>query len=108
MKEIIFEDVKVGPAIKSVPIPTPQQDEILVKVICSLFKPIDFMMISGAFKGPYLMGVEASGIIEKVGPGVKPDIIGKKVLVYSSIIPLWLGCYKGVWAQYLVTKFNEV
>lgn len=69
------------------PIPQPKQNEVLVKIkaagICGSDIPRTFT--TGAYHYPLVLGHEFAGVIEKVGEGVAPSNIGKKVAIFPLI-----------------------
>lgn len=65
-----------------VPIPTLRKGEILIKVAASAINPLDWKVILGIFplRKSGLVGVDASGTVEKIAEGTKTDLkVGDKV-----------------------------
>ncbi|XVF32121.1 hypothetical protein REPUB_Repub17cG0054700 [Reevesia pubescens] len=69
-----------------VPISTPKQDEVLLKLEATSLNPIDWKMQKGMLrpilprKFPYIPGTDVAGEVVKVGPGVKNYKAGDKVV----------------------------
>lgn len=74
-----------GLTLRHVPVPTPGPGQALVRIAYVGMNPIDAMARSGAIDflpivWPFTPGIEKSGIVAAVGPGVDPSWIGKRVL----------------------------
>ncbi|XWS76046.1 hypothetical protein CRYUN_Cryun01aG0143700 [Craigia yunnanensis] len=73
-----------------VPIPTPKQDEVLLKPEATSLNPVDWKMQKGMLrpflprKFPYIPGTDVAGEVIKVGPGVKNYKPGDKVVALLS------------------------
>ncbi|EOX93814.1 Oxidoreductase, zinc-binding dehydrogenase family protein [Theobroma cacao] len=73
-----------------VPIPTPKQDEVLLKLEATSLNPVDWKMQKGLLrpflprKFPYIPGTDVAGEVIKVGPGVKNYNAGDKVVAMLS------------------------
>lgn len=63
--------------VRDIPIPAIADDEVLVKVVAAAVNPLDNMIVRGEvklivpYRFPLVMGNELSGVVEKVGSGVK-------------------------------------
>jgi NADPH:quinone reductase-like Zn-dependent oxidoreductase len=72
------------------PEPVPGPGEVLVKVAASSVNPFDFKVRSGAMKDfipltfPAVLGIDVSGTVESVGPGVTTLAPGDKVFAIAS------------------------
>jgi NADPH:quinone reductase-like Zn-dependent oxidoreductase len=70
--------------------PVPGPGEVLVKVAASSVNPFDFKVRSGAMKDfipltfPAVLGIDVSGTVESVGPGVTTFAPGDKVFAIAS------------------------
>lgn len=77
------KEIKVS--VNDVPVPEPQNGEVLIRVKAAGVNPLDILQISGGvrliqnYKMPLTLGNECSGIIEKVGNGVNGFSVGDKV-----------------------------
>jgi NADPH:quinone reductase-like Zn-dependent oxidoreductase len=70
--------------------PVPGPGEVLVKVAASSVNPFDFKVRAGAMKDfipltfPAILGIDVSGTVESVGPGVTTFAPGDKVFAVGS------------------------
>jgi NADPH:quinone reductase-like Zn-dependent oxidoreductase len=66
-------------------IPQPQEGQVLIKVSASGVNPTDWKLRAGMYKQfmpvdfPWIPGVEGSGIVEAIGPGVSQFKPGQPV-----------------------------
>ncbi len=90
-------------AIREQPIPTPQADQVLIKVAAIGINYAEVLMRRGLYPVkeslPYVPGFEAAGIIEKMGAEVKHLSIGQRV---ALLIPL------GAYQEYICTNMAQV
>ena len=95
-----------GPAALRVerrPVPTPGEDEVLVKVDASPINPSDLAVLRGRYgfrpEPPFVPGGEGAGTVVAVGPGAMGRYFeGRRVAC------LWDGQRDGAWAQYMVAS----
>jgi NADPH:quinone reductase-like Zn-dependent oxidoreductase len=72
------------------PDPVPGEWEVLVRVVASSVNPFDIKLRSGSLKEfipldfPAILGLDVSGTVESVGPGVKTFELGDKVFAHAS------------------------
>jgi NADPH:quinone reductase-like Zn-dependent oxidoreductase len=72
------------------PDPVPGVGEVLVRVAASSVNPFDFKIRSGSLKDffsltfPAILGLDVSGTVESVGPGVTTFARGDKVFAHAS------------------------
>ncbi len=97
--------VLVGPsnlAVQHVPIPEPGIDEVLIKIdvmcICNGSDP-EIYHGHEAYAMPMIFGHEASGVIEKAGPGVVDFQVGQRVCWW---------CTMGAFAEYTTVAPDRV
>jgi NADPH:quinone reductase-like Zn-dependent oxidoreductase len=70
--------------------PVPGPGQVLVKVTASSVNPFDFKVRSGAMKDfipltfPAVLGIDVSGVVESVGPGVTTFTPGDNVFAIAS------------------------
>jgi NADPH:quinone reductase-like Zn-dependent oxidoreductase len=70
--------------------PVPGPGQVLVKVAASSVNPFDFKVRSGAMKDfipltfPAVLGIDVSGVVESVGPGVTTFTPGDNVFAIAS------------------------
>src|SRR4029077_14753316 len=100
-----------GPEVlqyEDAPRPEPQAGEVLVRVHAAGVNPIDWKIREGHMKDfwphkfPLILGWDASGTVEEVGPGVSRFKIGDEV--YSVTDPTRDGAY----ADYIVVREAEL
>ncbi|MDD6691696.1 MAG: NADP-dependent oxidoreductase [Lachnospiraceae bacterium] len=71
--------------IRDLPIPVPEEDEVLVKIIAAAVNPLDNMIIRGEvqmivpYRMPLIMGNEFAGVVEKAGKDVSRFKPGDRV-----------------------------
>ncbi|MHB2147582.1 quinone oxidoreductase family protein [Calditrichota bacterium LG25] len=94
MKAILLEG-KGGPEVlklKEVPEPKPGKGQVRVKLDYAGVNYAEILSRKGLYgwkpKGAYTPGMEGSGVIEAVGEGVSPTLIGQRVMVGTKF-----GCY---------------
>ncbi|GAV78212.1 ADH_N domain-containing protein/ADH_zinc_N_2 domain-containing protein [Cephalotus follicularis] len=80
-----------------VPVPTPSNDEVLLKVEATSLNPVDWKMQKGMMH-PSIPGIDVAGEVVDVGPGVKKFKAGDKVV---SVLTLRNG---GGLAEFAVAK----
>lgn len=89
------KEIKVS--INEVPIPEPMENEVLVKVMAAAVNPLDILQMTGSvrliqdYSMPLTLGNECSGIVEKVGNGVKDFHAGDRV--YSRLPVSKIGAF---------------
>jgi NADPH:quinone reductase-like Zn-dependent oxidoreductase len=78
------------------PDPVPGKGEVLVKAVATSVNPFDFKLRSGAMKEyfpisfPAVLGVDVSGVVSRVGPGVTEFKPGDKVFAPAFQTYAWL------------------
>ncbi|MGA8655517.1 MAG: NADP-dependent oxidoreductase [Chthoniobacterales bacterium] len=92
MKAIVIHGYG-GPEVlkyEDYPDPAPGAGEVLVRVAASSVNPFDFKIRSGSLKDffsltfPAILGLDVSGTVESVGPGVTTFARGDKVFAQAS------------------------
>jgi NADPH:quinone reductase-like Zn-dependent oxidoreductase len=77
----------------------PQSGELLVRMIATPINPSDLIPIRGAYRHrislPGIPGYEGVGVVEDIGQGVPPPLLGKRVLPLRG---------EGTWQQYVRTS----
>ena len=104
MKAIMLE----GPmklSVKEVPIPKPQDGEVLIKVMAAPINPSDLIFLHlGEYEGkkiPATPGFEGSGIVVESGGGVMGWGMMNKRVAFSPTINT------GSYAQYALARSGE-
>ncbi len=94
-------------AVETMPIPTPVDDELVIRVIAASVNPVDFKIRKGEYpmvkeaQLPIVAGRDASGVVE--ARGIRAHGLKKGDEVYAM-----LGLDRGAYANYIVVKPNEV
>ncbi|KAK3578476.1 hypothetical protein CHS0354_038572 [Potamilus streckersoni] len=111
-RKFIMRAVRVslfgGPEVlkveENVPIPTPKEDQVLIKVIAAGVNPVDAYIRSGTYgvrpNLPYTPGMDSAGVVEEVGPKVTKFKKGSRVFTYRS--------YTGTYAEYTLASEDHV
>lgn len=92
--------------LQEIPLPTPQQGEVLLKVRAASVNPVDYKIRSGKYppvqadKLPYVLGRDVCGDVESRGPGASAFAEGDALYAL-------LGIDRGGYAQYVVVKESE-
>src|SRR5881398_523301 len=95
-EQLRFEDV---------PVPQPDNAQVLVRVHAASVNPFDFKLASGAFrehvpmKLPYIPGGDFSGVVDSIGPGVSNVKAGDAA--YGN-------CPFGAYAQFLAAPAKSI
>ncbi|MEU7585754.1 NADPH:quinone reductase [Micromonospora sp. NPDC049230] len=87
MKAIVYEHTGDPSVLKLVdrPVPTPGAGEVLVRVAVSGVNPTDWKSRrSSAPQGWQIPGQDGAGVVEAVGEGVDPDLIGERVWIWEA------------------------
>lgn len=84
MKAIGFTEFGGPDVLHEVELPTPEPgaDEVRVRVLAAAVSPTDTLRRSGARAAdmrkegtPYVVGMDVAGVLEKVGPGTRTDLV---------------------------------
>ena len=90
--------------VDQVPVPQPQPDQVLVRLVAASVNPADWQMRAGYYQKfmplplPWTPGIDGAGIIEAVGENVKTFQPGQAV--YGLVI--------GGYAEYALANANEI
>ncbi|KAJ7272069.1 GroES-like protein [Mycena haematopus] len=80
---LVFESEPKKQTVQSHPIPEPPEGFVQVRVEAAAFNPLDYKVYDrfGAFvqKYPTILGVDAAGVVTKLGPGVTKFKVGDRV-----------------------------
>ena len=112
MKAILYD--QYGPSsvlhMADIQEPEPQDNEVQIRLAYSGVNPVDYKIREGQFEGSYpsefpiIPGWEGSGIVSKVGKGVRRAKVGDEVYGYFRM-PL---IKHGTYAQYIVVPEDLV
>ncbi|MEU8179923.1 NADPH:quinone reductase [Micromonospora sp. NPDC049044] len=87
MKAIVYEQTGDPSVLKLVdrPVPEPGAGEVLVRMAVSGVNPTDWKSRrSFTPKGWQIPGQDGAGVVEAVGAGVDPDLIGERVWIWEA------------------------
>ena len=90
--------------IDQVPIPHPQRDQVLVRLVAAGVNPADWQMRAGYYQKfmplplPWTPGIDGAGIIQAVGENVKTFQPGQAIY----------GLVTGGYAEYALANANEI
>ena len=85
MRAVIATGFHTEPKLAEVSIPEPRRGEVLVRIAAAGVNPFDWKVIDGALRGqvehafPMILGSDASGVVERVGPEVNSLVPGDRV-----------------------------
>jgi NADPH2:quinone reductase len=92
--------------------PIPADNEVLIRVACSAVNPIDWKERQGVmargerrrnYEFPYVLGFDASGIVDSVGRAVTKFLPGQRVVTCSDGPGKW-----GTYAEYVAVREDRV
>jgi NADPH2:quinone reductase len=112
MKAMIIESFGGAEKLKfkEVPVPVPQEHEVLIQIACTAVNPVDWKIREGMLKSrlphkfPIIPGWDASGKIEKVGENVRNFHEGDEVYAYCRKPTVQEGTY----AEYVTCDAKNV
>ena len=88
MRRFAITSYGATPALGDAPVPEPKPGEVRVKIAACALNFADLLMIEGKYQErpepPVTLGMELSGTVEALGPGVSAPAIGTRVAVYSN------------------------
>lgn len=99
---------EIKASVNEIPISEPKGNEILVNVKKATINPLEIFQITGSIKliqdyrKPFTLGNECSGIVEKIGNGVKNFKIGDKVYMRLPLGKI------GAFAEYVTVDHEAV
>jgi NADPH:quinone reductase-like Zn-dependent oxidoreductase len=110
MKAIVVHEYG-GPEVlkyEDAPRPEPKENEVLIRVKAASVNPVDVAIRKGYLKEftgnkfPLILGMDASGVVEKVGANVHKFKLGDPVIAFFTLAG------QGGYAQFVVATENEV
>lgn len=90
----------------TLPLPTPQPDEVRIRIHAAAFNPMDFQKRKAATLNqlPMILGGEVAGVIDAVGSAVTTFVVGDVVMTYLVRKPGGYAEYVCVQALFVVRK----
>ncbi|MBK6677468.1 MAG: NADP-dependent oxidoreductase [Rhodocyclaceae bacterium] len=87
MRAMIIENTGGPEALRLADVPTPEPGpgQVLIRVACAGVNPADWkdregmLAMYAAYRFPYILGFDAAGVVERVGPGVEHPRPGDRV-----------------------------
>lgn len=91
-------------SIEDVPVPVPGPREVRIKVASSSINPVDFKFAKGgnSLSLPHVLGIDAAGVIDAVGPDVSGWKAGDRVITMNNLLR-W-----GGFAEYVVVSQDAI
>lgn len=88
MRAYMIETFGSAPILRDVPRPDPGPGEIRVRIAACGLNFADLLMIEGKYQErpdpPVILGMEAAGVVDALGPGVAGPPPGTRVAVFAS------------------------
>ena len=97
-------------SIQEVPVPTPKEGQVRVRIEAASVNPADVAMLSGAFKDfmehhfPLIPGLDLAGTVDALGPGVTG--LGVSDAVFGVHGKMTVG--EGTFAQYAIASVGTL
>ncbi len=90
MKALVLRAAKGIEAVRleDVPQPEPLPGEVRVRMAAASLNHRELWIARGMYPGlslPTILGADAAGVIEAIGPGVEPAQVGRRVLLYPGM-----------------------
>jgi len=92
MKAVVIPEKDGEFTLVDLPVPSPKEDEILIKIESTTINPSDILLSIGAFgelKYPAQIGLEGFGTVVKSGGPKGENFVGKKVSFWSLNTRSW-------------------
>jgi NADPH:quinone reductase-like Zn-dependent oxidoreductase len=110
MKAIVLHEYGGAEALRyeDTPRPEPADDQVLIRVVAASINPVDVAIRSGKFEKyfhttlPIIPGMDASGVVEKVGNKITKLKAGDPVYAFFTLQG------EGGYAEFVLAKENEV
>jgi len=98
--------------LEDLPDPTPNADQVLVRLRAVGVNPVDVYIRAGAYARkpalPFIPGSDAGGEIESVGANVKTYKRGDRVFIHGTAAANTHGHYGGAYAQKAVCNLDHI
>lgn len=99
---------EINVSINEIPIPEPEENEILMKVMAAAVNPLEMLQLTGNvkliqdYKMPLTLGNECAGVVEKLGKNVKGFGVGDRVYTRLPIKKV------GAFAEYVTVDHEAL
>jgi NADPH2:quinone reductase len=88
MRAFRLDQIGQTPQLGTIPDPTPGPGQIRVRIAACGLNFADLLMLKGQYQDtpptPFTMGMEVSGVVDALGPGVATPGIGARVAVFAG------------------------
>jgi NADPH2:quinone reductase len=88
MRAIQLERFGAAPVLRDIPLPDRGPGQVRVRIAACGLNFADLLMLTGAYQDtpepPFTMGMEVSGVVDALGPGVTAPAVGTRVAVFSG------------------------
>lgn len=109
------KDIIAKMTLETVPVPTPEEGEVLIKVDLAAVNPVDWKVFGSGMGGmipatvfPYTPCCDVAGTVAKVGAGVSDFAEGDKVVSNIGVDALMKAKTNGALAEYAIALANRV
>ena len=107
MLAVVKSTKEEPPELKTIPVPTPSANELLIKIMASPCSGTEVAYSKGQLGTfPMTMGGYGSGIVVGLGENVPPEYLTKKVFMGSGRLSSG-GINIGCWAQYAIKDYKK-
>ncbi|KAL4953779.1 chaperonin 10-like protein [Aspergillus filifer] len=105
MKEALVHPDGQTVTIVDSPVPTPKENQLLIKVVVAGTNPKDWKMPPHypPDHSPFNQGDDMAGYVERLGPGVRGFAVGDKVAAFHRVTG-----EHGAWAEFALAEANTV
>lgn len=89
----------------TMPVPEPGPGDVRVKVLAASLNPVDYKMLQGGHPDwtyPFILGVDAAGVIDALGAGVEGWAVGDRVAFHGKLTR------PGGFAEYTLTTAHTL
>lgn len=98
MKAVAVDQFGGVPTLRDLPVPVPQEGELLVRVAAAGMNPLDWKLLDGRAKGrptlfPLVLGTDGAGRVERPGPGTHRFAAGDSIFGQFLHTPVGTGTY---------------
>src|SRR5712691_875520 len=110
MKAFAIDELGQPGSVQDIPVPEPAEGEVRVRIAAAGLNPFDNAVVAGYLKDrmehrfPLVPGMDASGTVDALGPGVDAWTVGDEV--FGSVGKMYLG--EGTLAEFATMSAGTV